>query len=194
MKRSISLILGLLLGLAGCAGGSNSSTKGSISGNVTTETGVTSDLPVYPGATKVTDLSLTVARCGHKSSAVTYIVKDDVKTVADWYAARIPGGARVAGIIPVAGGTSIAMTGIFDPSGTRAVTVSKTHFAANIPLVDQNIENAAAVHVVLQTVEPGLSSSEMQDAEAMIGGDPAARQRVLAKTKCGPSSLPSSGM
>jgi len=192
MKRPVFLILGISFAVAGCAGGSKSATQATAAAQASAAAApsageaVASDLPVYPGAIQDTNLSYTHTRCGRKSSATTYVVKDDQKTVSDWYAARIPGGDRVDGNIPVAGGTTIAITEIFDPSGARIASVSKTHFAANIPASAQNIGNAGAVHVVLETVDPAFSPSELQDAKAIIGSDPAARQRVLAKTKCGP--------
>src|SRR5665213_2760638 len=192
MKRPVFLILGISFAVAGCTGGSKSATQATAAAQASAAAApsageaVASDLPVYPGAIQDTNLSYTHTRCGRKSSATTYVVKDDQKTVSDWYAARIPGGDRVDGNIPVAGGTTIAITEIFDPSGARIASVSKTHFAANIPASAQNIGNAGAVHVVLETVDPAFSPSELQDAKAIIGSDPAARQRALAKTKCGP--------
>ncbi len=191
MRRPFFAILAISFGVAGCGGGggSNSSSQAtnqasSAAAAPTTEEAVASDLPVYPGAVKDANLSLTTNRCGHKATATTYIVKDDLKTVSDWYADRMPGGVRENGVTPMPGGTTIEMAAVYDPSGSRVALVSKNHFGPGIPASVQNIENATAVHVILETVAPPFSPSELQDAEAMVGGDAATKQRLLAKTKC----------
>ncbi len=194
MKKPIFAIVGMLLAVAGCSGGSSNSSAQSgaqassaaapESAAPSSGEAAASDLPVYPDATLVPLLSMSRTRCGHKTTSTTYWVKDDLKTVSDWYAQRLPGDVRVDGNQPMTGGTSIEITEFFDPNGTRMVGVAKTHFGADVPASAQNIMNASAVHVILATVEPGFSASELKDAEAVIGSDAAERQRVMAKTTC----------
>jgi len=162
MKHLAGLILGVALTVAG-------STVATHASNVS--------LPVYPGAPKSKNpaLSVTATRCGHKVSNTVYSPVDaGVKTVSDWYTARIPGSVRVD--YTSSGGGAL----IFAPSGAGVVAISGS------------IAKSAAgpVFLNLATYGPPLSSSERQMMQELVGSDPAARQRASAemKAKCGPNS------
>jgi hypothetical protein len=202
MKRSILVILGIWLAVAGCARGSSSSSQSAstqqpavaqataaaqASGAAPVSAGeaVASGLPVYPGATKAVYpgatkmaamANVTVTRCGHKISVASYDVNASFDTVANWYSARIPGGIRVSRTFPV----GLTITQIFEPNGVGVAWVTQTHFAG-----------VTAVHVGLGTYEPALSPAELQTMQQVAGPDSPARRQALARmsAKCGPASV-----
>ncbi|MHB8434140.1 MAG: hypothetical protein ACYC8W_04560 [Candidatus Tyrphobacter sp.] len=181
MKRSILVILGISLAVAGCARGDSSSNQSASTQQPTvaqaTAAAQASGLPVYPGATKMAAMAnLTVTRCGHKIAVASYDVNASFDTVANWYSARIPGGIRVSRTFP--GGLRI--TQIFEPNGAGVAGVTQTPFAG-----------VTAVHVGLGTYEPALSSAELQTMQQVAGPDSPAKRQALARmsAKCGPASV-----
>jgi len=198
MKRPVILILVVGLALAGCSkGGSSSSPDQSTAPAQTsasqaaasqaTEVPVTTDIPVYPGATKNAMVgSMTMNRCGHKMSIATYDVSgNDAAAVTEWYADRIPGGIRLTKDTSMGGGVSMAMTEIVEPAGGRIATVTLTSAPASLHVP------GGALHVSLANIDPAFSPEELQTMQAAMGSDPAAKQQAIAKmkAKCGPDSV-----
>ena len=159
MKRPAVSILGICLVVAGWS-----------------VAAVAAGLPIYPGATKMAYSGpTTFVRCGHKISVVTYDSSADVKSVADWYSNRIPGGIRVRH--NAAGGAGLTLTEIFERDGVRAVAISPAHAGSG-------------VNIGLGTYEPALSPADLQTMQVVMGSDSPAKQQAIAKmkAKCGPNS------
>lgn len=159
MKRPPFAILGICLAAAAWTG-----------------IAIASELPIYPGATKMAYSGpTTFVRCSHKISVVTYASGADTKSIAAWYADRIPGAIRVRHNATSAAG--LTMTEIFQPNGVGVVAIS-------------HAVGGSGVHIGIGTYEPALSPADLQTMQALMGSDSAAKQRAIAtmKAKCGPNS------
>jgi hypothetical protein len=195
MKSAAFLIFGIALAATGCSGSSNSAnsaqsaapeqSSAAQASPESSEPVVTPGLPVYPGAKKNATIgNMSMTRCGHKLSVATYDATGNAEDIADWYAARIPGGIRMTLNRSLGTGATLSSTEIFDPSGGRVATIT---LASGVPMA------GSPLHVSLGTVVPPFSSSELQTMQIVMGSDPVAKRKAVAamKAKCGPNSVPS---
>lgn len=129
-------------------------------------------LPIYPGAEKLKlppgMPPLEVNKCGSKMRVVDYkagVV--DPAAIANWYAAHIPGGIRVAGTF-----ASGSFDSVYAPDGSAIATAIRMS------------DRATTLGIV--TYQPPLSHDMLQLIVRYANGDEAAKKsaREELKAKC----------
>ncbi len=85
-----------------------------------------SDLPIYPGATKIpTHLKASTVSCGHKIEVIPYETAASAKTVAKWYEGKIPGRTVIDQSSTDSGDVDTQIT-VLNPDGSEGVNVHQT--------------------------------------------------------------------
>jgi hypothetical protein len=85
-----------------------------------------SDVPVYPGATKVpTHVKASAVSCGHKIEVVPYETAAGAKAVAKWYQREIPGASVLDQSTTDSGDVDTQIT-VLKPDGSEGVNVHQT--------------------------------------------------------------------
>ena len=142
-----------------------------------------SALPVYPGAVrlKAAGVPAAINVCGSTMRMVDYKVGDaGPSTIAQWYAARIPGGLRV--IVPFDNGSSVS---IYRPDGSAAATTVQIHVDPALARAIKSIGSDATTLGIV-TFEPPLSPDVLQLLQRYANGDSSDKKasRAALKSKC----------
>jgi hypothetical protein len=135
-----------------------------------------SGLPLYPGAVAAPPIR-TGKLCGHALTETSYnIGQTAINTVADWYAARIPGAVRWS-----SNQDSEMDAVVFDPNGARGVkaehVVNNAHDLAQYKAKGFTPQN----QVVFVTYSPAIKSASLQLLKAYYTGAPGALAEMKAK-------------
>jgi hypothetical protein len=141
-----------------------------------------STLPVYPGAATVpvpTNLK-NFSMCGHKVAFVSYESPAGGKSVAKWYASKVPGAIVVdlSRTDPSSVDTEIE---VFTPDASQAAVIHQmTLTNAKLQAAAKTID-ADKTGIGLQTYDPPLGADYVTLVQQAKRGDVAAKRALAAK-------------
>ena len=135
---------------------------------------------VYPGAAKVAvQMEGTQTLCGSEMTLVLYQTAADGKTVAKWYAGKVPG----AGVVDTSTTDSSSINTQIEILAPDASTIAVIHHG------DDEFQIAAAAASIggdktgvgLETFDPPLGADYLALVKRVKNGDPAAKPALAAK-------------
>ena len=140
-----------------------------------------SNLPVYPGATKLARQAHgAFATCGHSIGLVSYDSTADAKAVAQWYASKIQG-AVVLDLSKTDSGTIDTEMEVFTPDGSQGAVVHRmTMTSAKLQAAAMSI-GADKTGIGLETFDPPLGADYLGLEKRALSGDAASKSALTAK-------------
>ncbi|HEY5426877.1 MAG TPA: hypothetical protein VIJ77_10025 [Candidatus Tumulicola sp.] len=190
----------LFLAAAGCSGSHGSAGRSQTtaqkpadapsgaSAPAETNGSVASNLPIYPGATKMPhQMNEAMKVCGTSMSMTTYSAKDaEATSVAKWYKDRIANAVQIT----MGPDSNSANYEIFQPDGSGAAVVMQMHFPGNLGKAAKTL-GADETTFATETFDPPLSRDVIGLFVRGTSGDAAAQAaaRAQLKAKCGDSGL-----
>lgn len=178
--------------LAGCGSSNSSSAQQGQSASpaasvaATSDVPASTDLPVYPGASKI-DMSTSHAKtsnvmCGRTISVVgSYDSATDAQTVANWYKDRISGAAVFNISSDEGGGSGATSFEIIGSGGAVAVVVTQMHYGSEVLAKAAKSLGTDKTNIGLETFDPPMGQDYIALMAQATGSDPAAKQAATAK-------------
>jgi hypothetical protein len=139
-----------------------------------------SDLPIYPGATKIpTHIKASAVSCGHKIEVIPYETAASAKTVAKWYEGKISGASVLDQSTTDSGDVNTQIT-VLKPDASEGVNVHQ------MVLGNAKLQAAAKqlgsdkTEIGLTTFTPPLGAGYVALEARAVHGDSAALAQLKA--------------
>jgi hypothetical protein len=139
-----------------------------------------SDLPIYPGATKIpTHVKGSTVSCGHKIEVIPYETAANAKTVAKWYEGKIPGGTVIDQSTTDAGDVDTQIM-VMKPDGSEGVNVHQSVLGnAKLQAAAKQL-GSDKTEIALTTFTPPLGAGYVALESRAVHGDSAALAQLKA--------------
>jgi hypothetical protein len=182
--------------LAGCGSNNSSSAQGqspspgasvaAASVAATSEAPASTDLPVYPGASKddtsKSHAKLSNVMCGRTISVVgSYESSADAKTIAGWYKDHMSGASVFDTSTDVGGGSGSTGFEIMAPGGAAAAIVTQMHYGGGTMSAAAKQIGLDKTEIGFETFDPPFSQDYIALMAQATGSDAAAKQAATAK-------------